>query len=30
MLTVNNPNTFDWANMHLSDCIEGNALVRLL
>jgi DNA polymerase I-like protein with 3'-5' exonuclease and polymerase domains len=25
MLTVNNPKTFDWANMALSDCVEGNA-----
>jgi len=25
MLTVNNPKTFDWANMPLSDCLEGNA-----
>ena len=25
MLTVNNPKTFDWANMDLSDCLEGNA-----
>jgi len=25
MLTVNNPKTFDWANMSLSDCCEGNA-----
>ena len=25
MLTVNNPKTFDWANMSLSDCLEGNA-----
>ena len=26
MLTINNPKTFDWANMALSDCCEGNAL----
>ena len=25
MLTVDNPKTFDWANMPLSDCCEGNA-----
>ena len=25
MLTVNNPKTFDWAGMSLSDCCEGNA-----
>jgi DNA polymerase I-like protein with 3'-5' exonuclease and polymerase domains len=25
MLTIKNPRTFDWANMPLSDCIEGNA-----
>lgn len=25
MLTVKNPKTFDWANMALSDCCEGNA-----
>ena len=25
MLTVNNPKTFDWANMSLVDCVEGNA-----
>lgn len=25
MLTINNPRTFDWANMALSDCCEGNA-----
>ena len=25
MLTVKNPRTFDWANMNLSDCCEGNA-----
>jgi len=25
MLTVQNPKTFDWANMPLSDCCEGNA-----
>ena len=25
MLTVNNPRTFDWAGMSLSDCCEGNA-----
>lgn len=25
MLTVKNPRTFDWANMPLSDCCEGNA-----
>jgi DNA polymerase I-like protein with 3'-5' exonuclease and polymerase domains len=25
MLTINNPNTFDWSSMSLSDCAEGNA-----
>ena len=25
MLTIHNPRTFDWANMPLSDCCEGNA-----
>lgn len=25
MLTIKNPRTFDWANMALSDCCEGNA-----
>jgi len=25
MLTVNNPKNFDWANMPLEDCAEGNA-----
>jgi hypothetical protein len=25
MLTVTNPKKFDWANMELSDCCEGNA-----
>jgi len=25
MLTIHNPRTFDWANMSLSDCCEGNA-----
>jgi hypothetical protein len=25
MLTINNPKTFDWENMPLSDCLEGNA-----
>ena len=25
MLTVSNPSTFDWANMSLADCVEGNA-----
>jgi DNA polymerase I-like protein with 3'-5' exonuclease and polymerase domains len=25
MLTIKNPNTFDWANMSLHDCCEGNA-----
>lgn len=25
MLTIQNPKTFDWANMPLSDCVEGNA-----
>ena len=25
MLTISNPRTFDWANMALSDCCEGNA-----
>ena len=26
MLTIQNPKTFDWANMPLSDCCEGNAM----
>jgi DNA polymerase I-like protein with 3'-5' exonuclease and polymerase domains len=26
MLTISNPNKFDWASMPLSDCAEGNAL----
>jgi len=26
MLTIDNPNKFDWANMPLSDCCEGNAM----
>lgn len=26
MLTIKNPKTFDWANMDLSDCCEGNAM----
>jgi len=26
MLTIDNPKKFDWANMPLSDCCEGNAL----
>ena len=26
MLTVDNPKRFDWANMDLSDCCEGNAM----
>ncbi len=26
MLTINNPNKFDWANMPLTDCLHGNAL----
>ena len=26
MLTINNPNTFDWAGMSLADCCEGNAM----
>ena len=26
MLTIKNPKTFDWANMPLSDCCEGNAM----
>ena len=26
MLTINNPKTFDWANMSLVDCCEGNAM----
>ena len=26
MLTIQNPKTFDWANMSLSDCCEGNAM----
>ena len=25
MLTITNPKTFDWANMSLADCSEGNA-----
>lgn len=25
MLTIKNPKTYDWANMPLSDCLEGNA-----
>ena len=25
MLTIKNPKTFDWANMSLADCCEGNA-----
>ena len=25
MLTIDNPRTFDWANMSLADCCEGNA-----
>ena len=25
MLTISNPNTFDWANISLADCIAGNA-----
>lgn len=25
MLTIKNPKTFDWANMPISDCLEGNA-----
>jgi len=25
MLTITNPKTFDWANISLSDCVEGNA-----
>lgn len=25
MLTIENPRTFDWANMSLADCCEGNA-----
>ena len=25
MLTIDNPSKFDWANMDLSDCCEGNA-----
>tara|TARA_R110000824_G_scaffold58612_2_gene158308 strand:- start:1497 stop:1976 length:480 start_codon:yes stop_codon:yes gene_type:complete len=25
MLTISNPRTFDWANMPLADCCEGNA-----
>ena len=24
MLTIENPSTFDWANITLPDCIEGN------
>ena len=26
MLTIENPSKFDWANMDLSDCCEGNAM----
>ena len=26
MLTIVNPETFDWANISLTDCVEGNAL----
>jgi DNA polymerase I-like protein with 3'-5' exonuclease and polymerase domains len=26
MLTVANPETFDWVNIALTDCVEGNAL----
>jgi DNA polymerase I-like protein with 3'-5' exonuclease and polymerase domains len=26
MLTIDNPSRFDWANMDLSDCCEGNAM----
>ena len=26
MLTIDNPNKFDWANIPLSDCCEGNAM----
>ena len=26
MLTIDNPSKFDWANMALSDCCEGNAM----
>jgi len=26
MLTIDNPKKFDWANMSLSDCCEGNAM----
>ena len=26
MLSIDNPKTFDWANMDLSDCCEGNAM----
>ena len=26
MLTIHNPKTFDWANMPLVDCCEGNAM----
>jgi|TARA_R110000824_G_scaffold128983_3_gene290165 DNA polymerase I-like protein with 3'-5' exonuclease and polymerase domains len=26
MLTIENPKNFDWANMSLSDCCEGNAM----
>lgn len=25
MLTISNPKTFDWSNMDLGDCMEGNA-----
>jgi len=26
MLTINNPSTFDWSQMSLEDCCEGNAM----
>ncbi len=26
MLTIDNPKNFDWANMSLSDCCDGNAM----
>ena len=26
MLTINNPKTFDWSQMSLDDCCEGNAM----
>ena len=26
MLTIDNPSKFDWANMDLGECMEGNAM----